>query len=685
MIKVSGIIIYGYEKLLGEGISFLLTQYGWRIIQQGLGQMKKNYPDALFQGILRNMNILLVAPYPDLMNHAKQVVPSLPYEVMIIEGNLQKGLQAAQQVIQEQPVQVVISRGGTATLLKRHISLPVFEIEVSGYDLLRVIYPHALRHSKIAVIGYENVINGAKSIASILDIDLGYFLIDKRIQTVAVVEQAHAWGAEVIIGDTISVNTARELGLESELVRSGPEAIQSAIESSVVMIERMNEEIVRNKRLNIMMEQSDMGILYIATDGLVQLVNSKAEKMLNRSKAYLIGHELTVENSPALLLELLASDKSNKLINIDGKDYMVEVKRIRDQENSRAILIFIQSSSRIKDLEGMLRKEMVARGLVAQYSFDSITAIDHSFLQVVEKARTFSHTNATILILGETGSGKEMFAQSIHNASKRHQGPFVAVNCAALPDSLLESELFGYAEGAFTGAQKGGKPGLFELAHKGTIFLDEVNDMNKNVQARMLRVLQEKQVMRLGGNRVYDVDVRVIAACNKDLFAETESGQFRKDLYYRIKVLDIKLPPLRERLDDVLPLFESFLTYFNTKYGYQVLQIPPQLKQAVLMYSWPGNVRQLRNFAEKVSVLFSLSDDTDAVVDDLIKDFESEGNTQPCAFDKANGAFDEYSVRRAEMEVIRSCWIANDQNISKTARTLGLDRSTVRKHLEEYL
>jgi len=630
-----------------------------------------------------SMNILLIAPYADLMDQATQVVDSLPYEVRIVEGNLHTGLRTAQQVLSEQSIQVVISRGGTATLLKKHLSLPVFEIEVSGYDLLRVIYPHALRKAKIAVIGYENVINGAKSIARILGIDLGFFLITKRIQTVSVVQQAHAWGAEVIVGDTISVNTARELGIVSELVRSGPEAIQSAIESAVGLLERMNQELVRNKRLNLMMEQSDMGILYIASDGLVQLVNSRAEKMLNREKSYLIGQELTEENAPVQLIEVIAGERGSKLISLDGKDYMVEVKRIRDRENMRSILVFIQSSSRIKDLEGMLRKEMVSRGLIAQYDFDSITAIDHSFRQIVEKARTFSMTNATILLLGETGSGKEMFAQSIHNASKRSQGPFVAVNCAALPDTLLESELFGYAEGAFTGAQKGGKPGLFELAHQGTIFLDEVNDMNQNVQARMLRVLQEKQVMRLGGNRVYDVDVRVIAACNKDLFAETENGQFRKDLYYRLKVLDITLPPLRERPDDVLPLFESFVHFFNRKYGYHVKAIPSELEQALLLYSWPGNVRQLRNFAEKVCVLFSLSDDVGTIIADLIQDLNTRdgGCTNPM---KTSGAsFDEHSVKRAEMEVITSCFLANNQNISRTARILGLDRATVRKNLEE--
>ena len=629
------------------------------------------------------MNILLVAPYPDLVVQAQKVLDSSSYPVSIVQGNLYKGLRAAQKEIEDGNVHVIISRGGTASLLKQHVSVPVFEIEVSGYDLLRAIHPHVKRDKKIAVIGYENVITGAKSIAEILQIDLGYFLLTTKIQTASVVEEAQVWGADVIVGDTISVNAAHQLGIQSELVRSGPEAIQSAFESSIHLFERMNDEIVRNKRLNLMMEQSDLGILYIATDGLIQLMNSKAESILGKGKHYLIGQQVSKENAPTELLRILSNERSNQLMQLDGKDYMVEIKKIRSDDKHVATLIFIQSSSRIKELEGLLRKEMVSRGLIALYHFEDITAINKEFSQIVERARLFSRRDATILLLGETGSGKELFAQSIHNTSNRKEGPFVAVNCAALPDTLLESELFGYAEGAFTGAMKGGKQGLFEMAHKGTIFLDEVNDMSPSVQARMLRVLQEKQVMRVGDNRIYNVDVRVIAACNKDLLKETESGLFRKDLYYRLKVLDIKIPPLRERLEDILPLFTSFLWNFNEKYGFVGKQIPEKLEKAILNCLWPGNVRQLKNFAEKVSILFSLNHDSVGTEDDLIEELSPTGEDSIHQKTVPLSTFHRDTIKQAEMEIIKACWEANDHNISKTARQLDLDRSTVRKNLSE--
>ena len=225
------------------------------------------------------------------------------------------------------------------------------------------------------------------------------------------------------------------------------------------------------------------------------------------------------------------------------KDYIVEVYSLQSDIFHSSTIVFLQSTGAIRNKDVLIRKQMIHRGLTAASTFNSIFTKNTRFKKTIEKAQIYSKTISTILLLGETGAGKEIFAQSIHNASSRRDGPFVGVNCAALPDSLLESELFGYAEGAFTGARKGGKPGLFEIAHEGTIFLDEVNDMSKNVQARLLRVLQEKQVMRVGDNKIFDVDVRIIAASNKDLALEAEAGRFRIDLFYRLKVLDIENCP----------------------------------------------------------------------------------------------------------------------------------------------
>jgi len=201
------------------------------------------------------------------------------------------------------------------------------------------------------------------------------------------------------------------------------------------------------------------------------------------------------------------------------------------------------------------------------------------------------------MIYGESGTGKEMIAQSIHNISIRNDEPFVAINCAAISESLLESELFGYEEGAFTGARKGGKPGLFELAHGGTIFLDEINSVSLNLQAKLLRVLEEKEVMRIGSDYVIPLDVRIISAANEDLKRKAYEGNFRSDLFYRLNILELHIPSLRERKKDILPLFKHYLEKLsNEAVG---IVIDSKIEEKLVKYSWPGNVRELRNIAQR--------------------------------------------------------------------------------------
>lgn len=626
------------------------------------------------------MSILFVAPYPDLVKIAEETLKDSLLPVQVVLGDLQSGVNRALKETVEGNTQIVISRGGTASMLRQNLSVPVFEIEVSGYDLLRAITPHTQRNQKVAVIGYENVISGAKSIAEILKIDLGYFLVtgDKHIE--AVIRKAGEWGADVVVGDTISTKTAKNLGILSELVRSGPEAVLSAVDAAYKFLGHMNDEILRNKRFNLMMENADRGILYITADGYIEIANSEAVRILLRNQELLIGSRLTNDTYPAALVTAVKDQAINQLIKLNDKNYMIEVIQIYTEGIHAATLVFLQSSNRIKDLEVMMRQQMISRGLVAGYKFENLIAKNNIFKKTIEKARQYSTTNSTILLLGETGSGKEVFAQSMHNASARKDGPFVAVNCAALPDSLLESELFGYAEGAFTGAKKGGKTGLFELAHKGTILLDEVNEMSINMQARFLRVLQEKQIMRVGDDRLYDVDVRVIAACNKDLYAETESGKFRKDLYYRLKVLDIRIPSLNERKDDILPMFRAFIDYFKNKYNYNRISLPDKLEKAIISYDWPGNVRQLRNFSEKVSILFSLNQDSEEVAKDLLEDLSTENNLKTLATEE-NQTNSSLTLKKAEAAMVYECWIKNDENISRTAMELDIDRATVRKYI----
>lgn len=288
----------------------------------------------------------------------------------------------------------------------------------------------------------------------------------------------------------------------------------------------------------------------------------------------------------------------------------------------------------MEKIEKRLRKNLTKTGFYAKYSFHDILGNSASLKKEIEKARQFAASPIGVLITGESGTGKELFANAIHNSSSRKNRPFVAINCAALPIDLLESELFGFEEGTFTGARKGGKSGLFELAHTGTIFLDEIGEIPAEVQVKLLRILQEKEVMRIGGESLIPIDVRVIAATNKDLKELIAQKKFREDLYYRLNVLSLDLPPLRDRGEDILLFTDRLLQ----QTGQNIKKfLPSEIRQAFLRYTWPGNIRELNNVVEYLTTVVK---DRHVLLNDLPPDLLNSikcnqffGNHQDIALD----------------------------------------------------
>ena len=263
------------------------------------------------------------------------------------------------------------------------------------------------------------------------------------------------------------------------------------------------------------------------------------------------------------------------------------------------VVATFKEAARIQNIDRKLKEKLYIKGFVTKYTIDHIKGESLIMKQLINRTRKYATTDATILIQGETGTGKEIFAQSMHNLSDRKEKPFVAINCSALPESLLESELFGYEEGAFTGAKKGGKIGLFEMASGGTIFLDEIADIPLSLQVRLLRVLEEKEVMRIGGDRIVSVDVRIISSTYKDLREEVNLGKFRADLYFRLAVLKLDIPPLRKRPEDI-PFIVQEILY---KYGRGTKRISDKMVDRMKGYNWPGNIRELDSLIKRYVVL----------------------------------------------------------------------------------
>jgi transcriptional regulator with PAS, ATPase and Fis domain len=331
-------------------------------------------------------------------------------------------------------------------------------------------------------------------------------------------------------------------------------------------------------------------------------------------------------------------------------------------------------------LEQIVRQKTHAKGLFAKSTLDGLIGESPALLHLKERTRKFAAVDATVLISGESGTGKEMLAQSIHNLSSRAKGPFVAVNCAALPESLLESELFGYEDGAFTGAKKGGKQGLFELAHGGTILLDEIGEMPLKVQAELLRVIQEREIRRVGGDRIIPVDVRTIAATNHILQALVKKRLFRKDLYYRLAVLSLSVPSLRERKSDIPQLVHFFLA----KHGHMnrdVRAIEAAAMQHLEQYDWPGNVRELEHVVQQLLILSDREIITGEVVADTLRELVSQRQSEEfCAEeDRSNN---DQRLAAIEAHVIATVLAEENFNKTRAAKRLGIDRSTLRRKLQ---
>jgi len=314
----------------------------------------------------------------------------------------------------------------------------------------------------------------------------------------------------------------------------------------------------------------------------------------------------------------------------------------------------------------------------ASYSFDHIAGRHPAILELKDLSSRAARTISTVLIKGESGTGKEIFAHAIHNVSPRRRGPFIKVNCAAVPETLLESELFGYAEGAFTGARKDGKPGKFELANHGTIFLDEIGDMSLGMQAKLLRVLQEREVERVGGINTTKVDVRVIAATNQDLFKLAREHKFREDLYYRLNVIILELPPLRERRDDIPLISQTLLQRLNGQLGTRVNTISPEVITHFCNYNWPGNIRELENTIERA---VNFCDGNTITLANIPEHIISK--VYPLPTQSSSGTLEKL-LEAHEKEVIQKALEKCGGNRTKTAETLNIHRSVLYRKMSKY-
>ncbi len=366
--------------------------------------------------------------------------------------------------------------------------------------------------------------------------------------------------------------------------------IHSIIESSSAFHDNYIFGYLKGEMLSHIVSTSKVGMLLVNMHYEIVYTNDKARQILKYKNISSDNLKDYIDHTI-----LFSQNSSNRLIRIGDDNYYYDKYTIPIIDETAGYYITLQNENDVNPANKALRQ----KGFTAKHQFKDIIYASPDMEQVLQTARRIAQTDHTVLIRGESGTGKELFAQSLHNASHRSKKPFVAVNCAALPDNLLESELFGYEPGAFTGAHSKGKVGLFEEANHGTIFLDEIGDISPKLQSRLLRALQERQIMRIGSDRLINVDFRLIAATNKKLEDAVREGSFRSDLFFRLNVLPISIPPLRRRKEDLPLLLQHFL-------GSRYKEITPEQMKILLSYDWPGNIRELENFSTYYETLSTL-------------------------------------------------------------------------------
>ena len=629
-------------------------------------------------------DICVMAPTLQLAEKAEMLIKQENYQnidVVVAASGRQETVKCA-QTLAAAGAEIIITRKGTRRIVEEVTNLKVVSLNNSLSDYLWMLKERGLHTpGLIAFFSYDPMSSDILQMCEMLEAQTKNYIFKSFADCRGCVERALKDGAVFSVGGAWTDPWAKRLGLPHVIVENSVETILNALESATqlrrVQVEEAEKQCLfktQSEMYQAVLDFTHDAILAIDENGRIQVLNPPAERIMGCRAADSVGQPVEAVLPNTLLPDVLESGEKQldqimqihqTLCNTNRIPILVDGQR-------RGVVATFQDVKQLQNSEQKIRLKLHEKGLVAKYAFNDILGDSPAIRSTIQIARSYAASRASVLILGETGTGKELFAQSIHNASDRRDGPFVAINCAAVSNSLLESELFGYEAGSFTGASRGGREGVFELAHGGTLFLDEIGEIPRETQVELLRVLQEKEIRRVGGSRVIPVDVRIIAATNKDLLQETVEGRFREDLYYRLDVLDLKLPPLRERGDDVkilgLHLFRQLPggkdPIMQSQFLYLLEQVGP--------YQWYGNIRELQNFVERANILMRNAGASSVTVSDILRR-RAEPAPEPCQ-----------ETESRDRRAIEAALHNHPGSMADAARSLGCSRQTLWRKMKKY-
>jgi propionate catabolism operon transcriptional regulator len=525
--------------------------------------------------------------------------------LQIVEQSAEDAMPLLADWLREGRLDAVVAAGQGAEWLRQRLAVPVASIRVGSDDILHALARARRLNPRAALLARRRLADRVELLQSILNLDLVPLIYDSDADARRHLDALAQAARPVVVGSSQIVHLAGQYGLDSVLVYSA-ESVRAAFDAALELVRVARLEEVKRERLDRMLESLAEGVVAVDMNEAVQAINPALARLLGVTAERAIGRRLSELAAELSLASVIASGEARRdeVVSMSGRRLVTQRLPLLEGGEQVGAVLTLQESAAIERADRKLRADASRRPFRARHRLSDVLGDSPAMVAARDLATLYAGTDSSVLIQGASGTGKELFAQGIHLASGRADGPFVALNCAAFPESLLESELFGYEEGAFTGSRRGGKPGLIELADHGTLFLDEIGDMPLPLQTRLLRVLQEREVLRLGAGEPVPVDVRVIAATHADLRTAAEAGRFRTDLYYRLAILALPLPPLCQR-DGDLPLLANHLagdTLARLDCPLTADYLTPALLAAAAGYAWPGNVRELQNLVERLAV-----------------------------------------------------------------------------------
>lgn len=623
---------------------------------------------------MKNNEIVIFSVSSTITQRIINVLIERKLEIPVYEFRYSDVLNKANEMIQS-GTRIIISRGGTAALLRNNIPIPVIEIAHDFHGVYRILQEAKNTSQKIAAIGFPQFCRALRHYQSMTNDEFKICQVYNHHDIENVIKNLSENDYHMVIGGLTVAEMAKKYNLNVIEGDADNNSIEQAINEAHGLLKYINRENLKLVMSHAALNQSREGIMCVDQLGEIIHINAIGMTLFQCQVGDKLFKKEVFKDIYASMIN--ESNVKEQAIEINGTLVSLSVRHFSNRHNSYAVITGLSQESTL--WQQTTSKKSHLRGYATSYSFDNIIAQSPIMHQVIQKARLCAQHELPVHILGDTGTGKELFAQSIHHVSARSHGPFVALNCAAIPESLLESELFGYAEGAFTNARKGGKPGVFEMATNGTVFIDEISEAPMSVQVKLLRVLQEKQFSRLGGDTLLSADFRLITASNKDLGQLVASGEFRQDLYYRINILELQLPSLRERPEDIMVLIHHLLQQQNKH-----LTFTADAVNCLQNYDWPGNIRELQAVIYRLIVLLDGNTVNKEVLQQISHLSPACHQSVSLVSDHMLVADESDLLKKQEKQLIASVIEKTDGDRTRASAILGISPTTLWRKLKQH-